>query len=96
MAFDEMINQCKLKIDNRKNEIEEESFAKTLLRSYEKANRRIFIICILLVGICAYMMWERSQYDYSSYTVEQSIDENGVANYIGEQGDIVNGETDSN
>ena len=96
MGVDEIKASCKKAIEQRKKEIEDESFAKTLLRSLEKSNRRLFIICIILSLACGYMLWERSQYDYSSYTVTQELDKNGNLNFIGETGDIINGETTGN
>lgn len=54
-----------------------------------------WVIILFIVGICTY---ERLQYDYSSETTETvTVDgkDGGNANYIGNNGDIINGESDS-
>lgn len=55
----------------------------------------IVILIVLLVGSNAGWLWYESQFEVveeTSTTVEQE-NENGYNNYIGNDGDIVNGET---
>jgi hypothetical protein len=66
---------------------------------FERINRRLWILCfaliILLVGSnIAWLVYE-SQFDYYETSVTQESD-TGTNNYIGNDGDITNGETDNN
>lgn len=68
----------------------------------EREKKRLWILLIiswvavlLVVGIFTY---ERLQYDYTSETYEEVIvdsKDGGNANYIGNDGDIINGENNS-
>lgn len=64
----------------------------------ERTNRRVWILCIILIamllGTNAGWLWYESQFDYYETEVTQE-NENGYNNYIGNDGDIHNGETDS-
>ena len=54
-----------------------------------------WVVVLLVVGIFTY---ERLQYDYTSETYEEVIvdsKDGGNANYIGNDGDIINGENNS-
>ena len=48
------------------------------------------IIILIVIGV---FVWYLNQYDYECYTVTASDD--GYANYIGNDGDIYNGERES-
>ena len=50
----------------------------------------IVLLIVLLVVTNAMWLWAWNQYDYESTTTEVSAD-NGIANYIGRNGDINNG-----
>ena len=55
------------------------------------------IICILLLVVSnGAWLYAWMQYDYVSETVEVDSDDGGNANYIGHDGDINNGESESN
>lgn len=69
----------------------------------ERINRRTniahIIVEVLLICIIAFGAYEWFQYDYVSEnttTVSQDSEGNGTNNYIGNEGDINNGTTDSN
>lgn len=59
----------------------------------------IILLIILLVATNGMWLWAWNQYDYvetEEYSVDLSADDGGNANYIGNDGDIYNGESDSN
>jgi hypothetical protein len=56
----------------------------------------ILVLIFLLVGSNCAWLWYESQFE-TVETVEEIVvdaDENGIANYIGNDGDIINGESD--
>lgn len=56
----------------------------------------ILVLIFLLVGTNCAWLWYESQFE-TVETVEEIVvdaDENGIANYIGNDGDIYNGESD--
>lgn len=56
----------------------------------------ILILIFLLVGSNCAWLWYESQFE-TVETVEEVVvdaDDNGIANYIGNDGDIINGESD--
>lgn len=66
---------------------------------HERKERNFFIIILVLVGmlVLSNLAWlvYNSQFDIVEETeVVTQENENGVNNYIGEDGEIVNGETD--
>lgn len=64
----------------------------------DKANKRLFIILILmlvaLIGTNAGWIYYESQWEVVETEITQES-ENGYNNYIGNDGDIYNGKTDS-
>ena len=58
----------------------------------------IVILIVLLVGYIAFDKWRDSRYEDVVETEEIIVDaeDSGTANYIGNDGDIVNGEADNN
>lgn len=75
--------------------MKDNSFAMEILNDYKKANKRMFIIILVIL-----VMWF-STIGYLVYilndigTIEVTQDnENGYNNYIGNDGDISNGKTD--
>lgn len=63
----------------------------------ERTNRRLWILCIILVVLLvasniAWVVYE-NQFVDMTYEIEQDA-KNGTNNYIGNDGDIYNGETD--
>lgn len=62
-------------------------------------NLTIIILIVLLVATNAMWLWAWNQYDYvdtEEYSVDLDADDGGNANYIGNDGDIYNGESNSN
>lgn len=62
-------------------------------------NLTIIILIVLLVVTNAMWLWAWNQYDYvdtEEYSVDLDADDGGNANYIGNDGDIYNGESNSN
>lgn len=65
----------------------------------ERTNRRIWILCIILIvllfGTNAGWLYYESQYEYVQTSTEVTQEnESGYNNYIGNNGDIRYGETD--
>ena len=59
----------------------------------------IVLLIILLVATNGMWLWAWNQYDYietEDYSIDLDADDGGNANYIGNDGDIYNGESDSN
>lgn len=65
----------------------------------ERANRRLWILCIVLIlllaGTNGAWVYYESQFADETLTVTQDSPD-GVNNFIGNDGDITNGTTDSN
>lgn len=58
----------------------------------------ILVLIFLLVGSNCAWLWYESQFETVETTTEEIVvdaDENGIANYIGNDGGIINGEGDS-
>lgn len=94
MADNKGIENCKCnaEIKNQTEQIEDESFALSLLREYSKAAHKWFIIsmvilCMWLATIGGFL-WFLNQYNFESYEVTQDGD--GYNNYVGNDGDIYN------
>lgn len=81
----------KTKVDNK-----ERSDAWYMLELMGKQNKRVFITLIIVLcmwlSTIAGFVWYLYQYDFESYYVESTA---GPANYIGNDGDIYNGEGSS-
>lgn len=64
----------------------------------ERVVKRLWITVILLIGLLVgtngAWLWYESQFEYYTTTIEQES-ESGTNNYIGNDGDISYGETDS-
>lgn len=59
----------------------------------------IVLLIVLLVATNAMWLWAWNQYDYvetEDYSIDLDADDGGNANYIGNDGDIYNGESNSN
>lgn len=85
-----------MEIKKELEEVREESFAMELLRDYKKANKRMFIIWVItfisFLGLLGYTIWLLN--DISVVESTEVIQENndGYNNYVGNDGDITNGE----
>lgn len=79
------------------NKEENTNFATELLHHLVVQNKRVFIalmitLAMLFMSNLAWL-WVFQSYDYASYDVESH--DGGHANYIGNDGDINNGESES-
>lgn len=70
-----------------------------MLARMERTIRRLWILCIILIlllaGTNAAWIWYENQFVDETLTVTQDSPD-GINNYIGNDGDITNGTTDSN
>lgn len=79
-------------------EVKEKSFALELLQDQRKANKRMFIIWIItfiaLIGVSVYTVYLLNDIGTIETTTEvDQSNSDGYNNYIGNDGDIVNGKT---
>ena len=72
---------------------EENSLAYDLLRDFKKQNKRIFIIWVItflaLISVTCYTIYLLN--DISTVEIMDMDSETGTNNYIGNDGDIING-----
>lgn len=82
------------KVENKMKKIEEESFAMELLKDQRKQNKRLFIIWIItfmtLIGVTCYTIYLLNDIGTIETNVKQN-NKDGYNNYIGNDGDITNG-----
>lgn len=79
-------------------EVKEKSFALELLQDQRKANKRMFIIWLItfiaLIGVSVYTVYLLNDIGTIETTTEvDQSNSDGYNNYIGNDGDIVNGKT---
>lgn len=85
-----------LDIKKEFQEVKNQSFAMDLLNDYKKQNKRLFVIIIILIiafmGLLAYTIYLLNDIgvEETQQTVSQD-NENGSNNFIGNDGDIING-----
>lgn len=81
------------------NRVVSQYFHEGTVAVMERTIRRLWITTILLIVLLVVTnglwLWYNSQFEYFETTVTQE-NESGYNNYIGNDGDIINGETDSN
>lgn len=87
------------KVQEKVSVIEEQSFAMEILKDYKKANKRLYIILIVVlcmwfatIGYLVYVLNDTGTIETTR--VEQS--DAGSNNYIGNDGEIINGNTKDN
>lgn len=87
------------KVQEKVNAIEEQSFAMELLQDAKKTNKRLYIILIVVlcmwsatIGYLVYVLNDTGIIETTR--VEQS--DAGSNNYIGNDGEIINGNTKDN
>ena len=80
-------------------EVKEKSFALELLQDQRKANKRMFIIWLItfiaLVGVSVYTVYLLNDIGTIETTEVKQDNDNGYNNYVGNDGDIINGKADS-
>ena len=81
-------------------EVKEQSLAMELLEDYKKANKRQFIIILVIlvmwfctIGYLIYVLNDISSVETTETITQENAD--GYNNYIGNDGEIVNGKTDN-
>lgn len=81
-------------------EVKEQSLAMELLNDYKKANKRQFIIIIVIltmwfctIGYLVYVLNDIGTIETTTTQEVQQENENGNNNFIGNDGDIINGKT---
>lgn len=82
---------------DEKEKMENKSDAWLMIKELGKQNKRMFtalviVLCLWFATIGGFV-WYLSQYDFSAeiYDVTQDTSDGGDANYIGNDGDIING-----
>ena len=79
-------------------EVKNESFASEILRDYKKANKRQFVIILVILTMwfatIGYLVYILNDIGVIEETITQET-EQGYNNYIGNDGDITNGETNN-
>ena len=87
-----------LELEKEVKEIQEHSFAMELLKDQKKQNKRQFIIILVILGmftcLLGYTIWLLNDIGVETTEVTQD-NTNGNNNFIGNDGDITNGETDN-
>lgn len=70
-----------------------------IMARMERTIKRLWVLCIILIillaGSNAAWLWYESQFADETLTVTQDTSD-GTNNYIGNDGDIINGTTDDN
>ena len=80
---------------------ERKSDAWLMIAELGRQNKRMFsaliVVLILWAGTIGGFIWYLNQYDFSAeiYDVQQDASDGGDVNYIGNDGDILNGEAKS-
>lgn len=84
-------------MDEKKVNQEVERYSLDIISAMaERVIRRLWVLIIVLVLLLAgtnlAWLWYINQYDFESYAVDIDTEGNGIANFIGNDGDIHNGE----
>ena len=86
-----------LELKKELEQVKEQSFAMELLQDQRKQNKRLFIIWIItfltLIGVTCYTLYLLNDISYVEETTITQENEDGYNNYIGNDGDIINGKT---
>lgn len=88
-------------IEKVQKKVEETSFAMDLLKDYKTQNKRQFIIILVILGMwfatigyLVYVLNDIGTLEETTQEVTQESD-NGNNNFIGNDGDIINGKAES-
>lgn len=95
----ERIESNSNKIDDNAEKIQRNSYALDILKDYKNENKRLFIIVVVIlimwfltIGYLVYILNDIGTIDETTVTQEN---ENGYNNYIGNDGDIINGKANN-
>lgn len=98
MNFKEEVKEMKKEV----KVMREQSFAREILKDYKKQNKRLFIIILVILAMwfitIAYLVYVLNDIGTIETTSTQEVSKentDGINNYIGNDGDITNGETNS-
>lgn len=99
MNIKEEIEKVEEKVEKTSFAMEMLQFSKEQNKQLENNNRRMFIIILILIGVIlvsggyiVYLLNDISNVDNTEITQQN---EDGYNNYIGNDGDITNGETNN-
>lgn len=101
MSLQEDINDIKKEVKSVK-ELNKQSLAKEMLEDYKRQNKRLFIIIILILCMWfatgCYLVYILNDTGIIEETTTQEVtqdNKDGNNNFIGKDGDIINGKTES-
>lgn len=89
------------KVQQKVNVIEEQSFAMELLHQSKKTNQRLFIVWLVtfiaFIGLLGYTIYLLNDIGTIETTTQEVSQENtdGTNNFVGNDGDIINGKTEN-
>ena len=94
-----MIRDDLLDMKKEIKEMKEQSFAMELLHDARKSNKRMFIIIIVILAmftaLLGYTLWLLNDIGTVEDTTVTQENENGYNNFIGNNGDIINGKANN-
>ena len=84
-----------LELKKELEQVKEQSFASEILQDYKKANKRQFIVILVILTMwfatIGYLIYILNDIGYVEETTITQENEDGYNNYIGNDGDIDNG-----
>lgn len=94
-----MIKEDIMEIKKEVNELKEQSLAYEILQDSKKANKRMFILLVIVLCMwfttIGYLVYILNDIGTVSETITQE-NSSGYNNYIGNDGDIINGKANDN
>ncbi len=91
-----------MEVKKEVNQLREKSFGYELLQDMKRQNKRLYIIWIItfvaFIGLLGYTMWLLNDIGTIEETTTQEVsqdNENGNNNFIGNDGDIINGKAEN-
>ena len=94
-----MIRDDIMAVKREIKEMKEQSFAMELLHDARKTNKRMFIIIIVILAmftaLLGYTLWLLNDIGTVEDTTVTQENENGYNNFIGNDGDIINGKANN-
>lgn len=96
-----MIRDDILNMKKEVKELREQSFGMELLSDMKRQNKRLYVIWIItfiaFIGLLGYTLWLLNDVGIIETTTQEVSQENdsGNNNFIGNDGDIINGKTNN-